>query len=92
MGLKEQLLSFLFSFLYGFVVIFAYKISYKYLYFGKNIYKFLNSLLFMIDLSLIYFKMFYIINGGIINIYFILITVLTFIYFKDRIRKIKKNK
>ena len=85
MELDEQLLSFFFSFLYGFVVIIAYKLSYKY------IYKFLNSLLLMVDLSLIYFKIFYIINGGIINIYFILITIITFIYFKDKLIKIRNK-
>ena len=91
MELDEQLLSFFFSFLYGFVVIIAYKLSYKYIYNGKKIYKFLNSLLLMVDLSLIYFKIFYIINGGIINIYFILITIITFIYFKDKLIKIKNK-
>ncbi len=90
MELDEQLLSFLFSFLYGFVVVVAYKLSYKYIYNVKNVYKFLNSLLLMIDLTLIYFKMFYIINGGIINIYFLLITILTFLFFKNKFIKIKK--
>ena len=90
MELNEQLLSFFFSFIYGFIVIIAYKISFKYIYYSKNVYKFLNSLLLMIDLSLIYFKIFYIINGGIINIYFILITIITFLYFKDKLFKSKK--
>ncbi len=90
MNLSEQLLSFLFSFLYGFVVIIAYKISYKYIYNTKKVYKFLNSLLLMIDLTLIYFKIFYIINGGIISIYFILITIITFLFFKDKKFKLRK--
>ncbi len=79
MSLTEQIISILFSFLYGILIYLAYKISYKYLYTNKKIYSFLNSLLFVVDSSLIYFIIMYKINGGIINILFILITMITFL-------------
>ncbi len=87
MGLKEQILSFLFSFIYGIIVFICYRLSYKYLYYSKKIYCFLNSFLFVLDLTIIYFKIFYIINGGIINIYFILITLLVSIFLNIKFTK-----
>jgi hypothetical protein len=87
MNLFEQILSFLFSFLYGIIIFFVYKVSYKYLYNVKVIYKFLNSLLFVLDLTFLYYLGFYFINDGIIHVYFLLITFLTFIYINDRHRK-----
>ena len=42
--------------------------------------EFLNNFFFIMITTLIYFKMFIYINEGIINIYFLLITVLTFVY------------
>ena len=76
MTLKEQILSFIFSFLAGIIIQLIYKFSYKY--------TFLNSLLLFTNITLIYFKIFYYINGGIINIYFLLITVLTFLYLNNK--------
>lgn len=78
-SLKEQIISFVFSFVYGLIVYFLYKKIYKYLYYSKKIYCILNSFLFIIDLVLVYFKMFYIICDGYISIYFILITFIVFL-------------
>lgn len=79
MILKIQIISFIFSIFYGFFVHITYNISYKYLYGSKKIFNFLNSFLYTLDIVLIYFKIFYIINNGIINIYFILLTITTFL-------------
>lgn len=84
MTLYEQITSLIFSFLYGIITQKLYTLSYKYLYTTKTIYKILNSLLFMINLTLIYFKIFYLINKGIINSIFIIITILSFLYFYNR--------
>ncbi len=84
MILKEQILSFIFSFFAGIIIQLIYKFSYKYIYNVKKIYTFLNSLLLFTNITLIYFKIFYYINGGIINIYFIMTTVFTFLYFNNK--------
>lgn len=77
MSLIEQVLSFAFSFLYGHILgIIFYKMV-KYLYINKKIYRALNSLLFCIDATLIYFCVFRLINNGIINYYFIFITLIS---------------
>ena len=77
--LTEQFLSFIFSFLYGVISFIFYKYSYKYLYFSKNIYCIFNSFLFCFLLTIIYYKMLYFINDGVINIYFILTGIISFI-------------
>ncbi len=84
MTLNEQIISFIFSFLYGIIVEKLYQLSYNYIHTKKQIYCFLNSLLFMINITLIYFKIFYLINDGMINIIFIIITILTFLYFNNK--------
>lgn len=72
MILSKQIISFVFSFLYGGVFYICYKKIYYYLYYVKEIYKILNSIFFEMIFTIIYFKMMLIINGGIINLYFIL--------------------
>lgn len=84
MELNEQIISFIFSFLYGIIVQKLYQATYNYIHTKKEIYSFLNSLLFMINITLIYFKIFYLINNGIINIIFIIITISTFVYFNNK--------
>ena len=80
MELKTQIISFLISFLYGFII---YKTFLKYnIYFYnyKKIYNFFNSFLYTIILILVYFKIHYFINKGNINVYFILVTLITSVY------------
>ena len=84
MTLNEQIASFVFSFLYGIFSQKLYRIFYKQLHTAKIIYKILNSLLFTLNLTLIYFKIFYLINDGMINSIFIIITLSTFLYFNNK--------
>lgn len=84
MTLNEQIASFVFSFLYGIFSQKLYRTFYKQLHAIKIIYKILNSLLFTLNLTLIYFKIFYLINDGMINSIFIIITILTFLYFNNK--------
>ena len=76
--LRIQILSFVFSFLYGIIVNLLFKCFKKYLYYNNFVYKILNSLLFMIDITLIYFKCFLVISDGYISIYFVIISIVTF--------------
>ena len=79
MSLVEQILSIIFSFLYGIIIYFLYKKFFKYLYLVKKIYCFFNFILFLIDITLIYFLILYRINDGIINILFVFLTLFTFV-------------
>ncbi len=83
-GLKEQIFSLIFSFNYGLIISFLYVKFYKYFYYSKKVYCFLNSYLFCFIVILLFFKILYIINDGVINIYFILISILSFIFFNKK--------
>lgn len=74
--LTEQIISFIFSFIYGIVIGLIFYKTYKLIYTKKAIYKILNSFLFSINTTLVYFYVFRIINNGYINIYFVIITLI----------------
>ena len=81
MCLSEQILSFLFAFLYGYFVFLLYRLFSKYLYCVNKVYSFFNAFLFSMNITLIYFKIYMIINDGVIKLYFILISFLSFYLF-----------
>ena len=89
MSLNIQIYSFIYSFVFGIIVAFLFKFIYKYLYL---VHRLLNSFLFITIISLIYFKIMYIINNGIVHLYFLLTTILTFIITYNNLqKKCKKN-
>lgn len=92
MDLIEQILSFAFSFIYGYIIGIIYFKVHRLIYNNKTIYQILNSLLFIFNITLIYFYIFRQINGGIINIYFIIITFISsfFSYHKLFTKKMSK--
>ena len=59
---------------------------------NKKIYRALNSLLFCIDATLIYFCVFRLINNGIVNYYVIIITLISsiFVYKRKFTQKMSK--
>ena len=86
-GLKEQVLSFIFSFLYGIMISYIYIKCFNFFYSKKKYFCIFNSFLFCFLIIIVFFKMLYIINNGVINIYFILITILSFIIFYKKFTK-----
>ena len=80
MELNIQIISFLFSFIYGIISSIIYLKIKKYTLSNNKKVEFMNNFFFVLIITLIYFKIFIYINEGIINIYFLLITVLTFVY------------
>lgn len=80
MNLKIQIISFIFSFVYGIISSILYINIKRHMLSKNKKIEFLNNFFFIMITTLIYFKMFIYINEGIINIYFLLITVLTFVY------------
>ena len=92
MSLQEQILSFSFSILFGIINGILYIKIKKYIYFYKKRYIFLNSLLYNNILTIIYFKSIYLINGGVANIYFIALTILSFLISVKKFTKKMSNK
>lgn len=86
MILKEQIISLIFSSLYGIIINIIFRKIEKFLYDNKRISIF-NNLLFFCDITLIYFAVMYKINGGIIHIYFLFITILSFVLTNKNLQK-----
>ena len=78
MSLKEQIVSFIFSFLYGTISSYLYITFYRFFHDKNRSFNILNSLLFVVDLIIIYFVIFLFINEGDVKIVFVLITMTTF--------------
>ena len=81
MSLHEQLFSIMFSIIYSYISYLIFKKVKKYIYKVKKIYTIFNSLLFTLNLTIIYFVAIYKINDGIINILLICIILLAFLIF-----------
>ena len=92
MSLQEQLLSFLFSIIFEIINGILYTIIKKCIYFNKKRYVFLNSLLYNMILTLIYFRFIYLINDGIVNIYFVLLVIMSFYISVKKFTKKMSNK
>ena len=95
MNINIQLLSFIFSFSYGIIISYLYNLFYIFLETKVLRYKILSNFLFYINIFLIYFILLRKINDGVIHIYFILLTLLSFYLFINRsisLRKVIKCK
>lgn len=82
MELKIQIISFIFSFVYGALIAIIHNILTKFIKSNNKQIEILNNFFFMMIITLVYFKTFLYINNGIINIYFLIITFLSFVYIK----------
>ena len=98
MDYKLQIISFICSFLFGIFFYLTSFINYKLIYKYSTFLKYFITLIYILDISLLYLLIMYKVNYGIVHIYFILILFLGFwlssIYFKKikKICKIKKKK
>ena len=90
MELKIQTISIMVSILYGMFFGVIYNLCCKFLYINKLRYKVLNSLLFSIDIILIYFIIMLKIDYGNINIVFLLLVFISFILTVNSTKKIRK--
>ncbi len=74
-----QLFSFLASFLYGMIFYLLSRFNCFILEKKNNISKFLVTLVFIIDIVILYVYMMYKINNGYFHIYFVILVILGFI-------------
>lgn len=73
-SLEIQIMTFAASFVFGIITFLLYKISKKFIVNINNIMRFLVSIIFIIDLVLLYFLMLRTINDGVFHIYFALVS------------------
>ncbi len=91
MNLKLQVFSLFFSFLYGVFFSFLFNFHYHYLFYRKRIVQVFITLLFLLDMALLYFLILQKINNGIIHIYFYFLLFLGFYISFSFFKKIRKK-
>ncbi len=79
MVLTIQIYSLIFSFFFGVFFYFLLEVNYKFLYNDKIIIKTINTFLFLLFNTILYFIGLIKINNGIIHIYFLLAILLGFL-------------
>ena len=98
MDYKIQIISFIFSFIFGGFFYITSVLNYHFITKYPKIFKYLITLVYILDIALLYILFMYKINYGVIHIYFVIVLFLGFyvasIYSKKlrKICKIKKNK
>lgn len=90
MDYKIQLLSFLASFIYGIFFCISNNLNKKLIKNEKIIFQYINTFLFIINITLLYIIIIYKINQGIFHIYFLITTLLGYIFTLFQINNIKK--
>lgn len=90
MDYKLQLLSFVVSFIFGIVFYLGNRLNSYLIKNEKEIFKYINTFLFIIDFVLLYIVLIYKVNQGIFHIYFIIIAVLGYILALSQFEKSKK--
>ena len=82
-----QLFCLVFSFIYGILVCYFNNLNYKFLL-SKNIFfKILISFLYVLDMALLYIVVLYLVNDGILHIYFVLFLLLGYIFMLKNVNK-----
>lgn len=97
MALSVQIQSFIVSFFYGFLVSYLMNLCYRFLFLSKKTFQMIFTFLFSFFICLFYFFLLYLINGGVVHLYFLILVILgTFIgnLFSRKARRVffKKEK
>lgn len=89
MALILQIQSLFLSFLYGIFFSFIFNIAYKFLFTKYLIINIITNLLFSITIFGLYYYFLYVINGGIIHLYFIIVLIISFSIYNKVFVKIR---
>ena len=79
MYIKTQIYSFIYSFVFGILFGICTQVNYKYLFNKHKYFRIIFTIIYIIDASLLYFLLIKYINGGIVNIYFLITVGIGFI-------------
>ena len=91
MNIKIQILSLIYSFFMGFILYLLSILNYHIVINKKNIWKYILTILLVIDFVLIYLVGIYYINNGIVHIYFIIMVIIAFLASVKLLPIAKKN-
>lgn len=90
MDYKIQIISFIFSFIFGILFYLTSKLNFNFIKKYNVIFRYLITIAYVLDVSLIYIICMFKINYGIIHIYFVLILFLGFFLASLYCKKIRK--
>ena len=91
MNLKIQIFSLLFSFFYGILFSFLINFHYHILFYKREWIQILFTIIFLLDMALLYFLILKFINDGRIHIYFYFMIFLGFYLSFPILKKIRKK-
>jgi len=76
MTLSIQIQSFIVSFFYGFLVSYLINLCYRFLFLSKKTFQIIFTFFLSFSICLFYFFILYIINGGVVHLYFLILVLL----------------
>ena len=90
--LNMQIKAILFSFLYGIFTAIMMNVNYKCLFHRNRVFKIFFNIIFILDMSLLYFFVLQFINYGYLHIYFLLVFILGFFLSFGLMKKVIRQK
>lgn len=91
MNYKLQLLSLLVSFIFGIAFYFTSLLNYKIIKKYNNIYKYIITFVYMLNIAIIYICLLFKINNGTVHLYFILMVLGGFLFGLKLKKELIKN-
>ena len=89
MELYLQIQTLIMSFLYGVFVSLLFNLLYKYLFFKYQLINVLTNIMFSLSIFGLYFYLLYMLNGGVIHLYFLLSFYIWFIIYNKIFVKLR---
>jgi len=86
-----QLLSFLVSFLFGIIFSFISRYHYNMVFKLSKMPRYVLTVLFILDVSLAYILLLYYVNHGIVHIYFVVVTLIGYLFENKITSFVKRN-
>jgi len=91
MDYRIQLLSLAVSFVYGVFLTLLVEVNYRFISGKKKILQNFLTLLFIIDIVLLYLIMMYKINSGVVHVYFILLVIFGYVMGYRRLKVLSRH-
>jgi len=89
MTLMEQIKAIAFTFIFGIVCSFLFNLFHSFFLTKKNIINIVTNLLFFFVLCNLYYYFLFLINGGIIHCYMLLLFLISFLLYNKLFKKIR---
>ena len=92
MNLEVQIQTLISSFVFGYLFAFIFNLLYQKLFLSKKIYKIIYNIILVYSCVILYFLMLYLINGGVLHLYFLFTLLGGYAVGNIFSRKLRRNK